>query len=62
MPHWIGLVGLVATVIFCGAFLAHGYPLLALVFLAVGVATILLANKYERKMGQGRPRTQRERL
>jgi hypothetical protein len=53
MPQWIGQVGLVAMLLFCGAFLAQ-VPLLALVFLAAGIAVVVLENKYERGMtGEG---------
>ena len=47
VPNWIGLVGLVAMLIFCGSFLAQ-IPLLAMVLLVVGIAMVVLENKYER--------------
>jgi membrane-bound ClpP family serine protease len=47
MPHWIGLVGLVLSLIFCGAFLA-GIPLLAVIFLLLCFALVVLENRYER--------------
>jgi uncharacterized metal-binding protein len=46
MPNWIGQVGLIAMLIFCGSFLAQ-IPLLAMVFLVVGLAMAVLENKYE---------------
>ncbi len=47
VPKWIGQVGLVAMLIFCGSFLAQ-IPLLAMVLLVVGIAMVVLENKYER--------------
>ena len=50
VPNWIGLVGLVSMLLFCGSFLAQ-VPLLAMLFLVVALAMAVLENKYERKLG-----------
>jgi uncharacterized membrane protein len=47
VPNWIGQVGLVSMLLFCGSFLAQ-IPLLAMLFLAVGIAMVVLENRYER--------------
>jgi uncharacterized membrane protein len=47
MPHWIGQVGLVSMLLFCGSFLAQ-IPLLAMLFLVVGLAMVVLENRHER--------------
>ena len=47
VPHWIGQVALVAMLIFCGSFLAQ-IPLLAMLFLVVGIAMVVLENRHER--------------
>ena len=49
VPNWIGLVGLVLSLLFCGAFLA-GIPLLAVVFLLLCFALVVLENRYERQL------------
>ena len=48
VPHWIGFVGLVLQLIFCGAFLA-GVPLLAVIFLLLCFALLAIENRYERQ-------------
>jgi hypothetical protein len=47
VPHWIGQVGLVLALIFCGSFLAQ-VPLLAMIFLLLCFALVVLENRYER--------------
>jgi len=47
VPHWVGLVGLVMMLLFCGSFLAQ-VPFLAMIFLLLGVAMVVLENRYER--------------
>jgi len=47
VPNWIGQVGLVSMLMFCGSFLAQ-IPLLAMLFLVVGLAMVVLENKHER--------------
>jgi hypothetical protein len=47
VPNWIGYVGLVLQLIFCGAFLG-GVPLLAMIFLLLCFAMVVVENRYER--------------
>jgi hypothetical protein len=50
VPHWIGYVGLVVQLLFCGAFLA-GVPWLAMIFLLLCFALVVVENRYERQGG-----------
>ena len=52
IPHWIGQVGLVMMLLFCGSFLGQ-VPLLAMIFLLLGFAMVVLENRYERGTGRG---------
>ena len=54
VPNWIGLVGLVSMLLFCGSFLAQ-VPLLAMLFLVIGLAMAVLENRHERGL-MGTPR------
>jgi hypothetical protein len=47
VPKWVGITGLVLALIFCGAFLAQA-PLVAMFFLVLCVALVVLENRYER--------------
>jgi hypothetical protein len=47
VPHWIGYVGLVLQLIFCGAFLG-GVPFVAVIFLLLCFVLVAVENKYER--------------
>jgi uncharacterized membrane protein len=47
VPNWIGQVGLLSMLMFCGSFLAQ-IPLLAMLFLVVGLAMVVLENRHER--------------
>jgi Flp pilus assembly protein TadB len=49
MPHWIGQVGLVLALIFCGAFLA-GQLWLAVLLMIPLFALVVLENRYERRL------------
>jgi hypothetical protein len=49
MPHWIGQVGLVLALIFCGAFLAGAWWLGVLLLIPL-FALVVLENRYERRM------------
>jgi hypothetical protein len=47
VPHWVGLGGLVLSLLFCGAFLAQ-VPLLAIIFVLLCIALVVVENRYER--------------
>jgi hypothetical protein len=47
VPHWVGMVGLVLGLLFCGAFLA-GEPFLAIIFMLLSLALVVVENRYER--------------
>ena len=47
VPNWIGQVGLLSMLMFCGSFLAQ-IPLLAMLFLVVGLAMVVLENRHQR--------------
>ena len=49
MPQWIGYVGLVLSLLFCGAFLA-GVPWMAVIFLVLCFALVVVENRYERRL------------
>jgi hypothetical protein len=48
MPHWIGLVGLVLSLILCGGFLAGAWWLSVLLLIPL-FALVVLENRYERR-------------
>ena len=54
IPSWIGQVGLVLTLIICGAFLG-GWWWVAVLLMIPGFALVILENRYER--GLMGPRT-----
>jgi hypothetical protein len=41
VPHWVGLGGLVLSLLFCGAFLAQ-VPLLAIIFVLLCIALVVV--------------------
>jgi membrane-bound ClpP family serine protease len=47
VPRWIGQVGIVLGLILCGAFLG-GQLWLAVILMIVGLALVVLENRYER--------------
>jgi hypothetical protein len=47
VPNWVGLVGLVLMLCFCGSFLGQ-VPLLAMIFLLLSFAMFVVENRYER--------------
>jgi hypothetical protein len=47
VPNWIGQTGLVMGLLFCGSFLGQ-VPLLAMLFLVLGFALVVVENRYER--------------
>jgi hypothetical protein len=47
VPIWIGHMGLVFALLFCGSFLG-GNPLLAMFFLLLCFALVVVENRYER--------------
>ena len=47
VPHWVGMTGLVLGLLFCGAFLG-GSPLLAVIFMVLSLALVVVENRYER--------------
>jgi hypothetical protein len=47
VPNWIGQTGLVLALLFCGSFLG-GAPLLAMIFLLLCFALVVVENRYER--------------
>jgi len=47
VPHWVGTVGLVLGLLFCGAFLA-GEPFLALFLMLLALALVVVESRYER--------------
>jgi hypothetical protein len=49
VPRWIGQVGLPLQLLFCGAFLA-GVPFLAMIFLLLCFALVVVENRYERRL------------
>lgn len=54
VPHWIGLVGLVLSLIVCGSFLAGAWQLAILLLIPL-FALVVLESRYERGlMGPGR--------
>jgi hypothetical protein len=52
MPHWIGQVGLVLSLIFCGSFLAGAWWF-GLILLIPLFALVVLENGYERRLRGG---------
>lgn len=53
VPHWIGQVGMVLSLIFCGAFLAGAWWVGILLLIPV-FALIVLENRYERGLRETR--------
>jgi membrane-bound ClpP family serine protease len=47
VPQWIGLVGMVLVLVLCGAALG-GQVWLAVVLMIVGIALVVLENRYQR--------------
>jgi hypothetical protein len=47
VPHWVGMTGLVLALLFCGSFLG-GSPSLAMFFLVLCLALVIVENRYER--------------
>ncbi len=49
VPHWIGQVGMVLSLIFCGAFLAGAWWVGVLLLIPIS-ALVVLESKYDRSL------------
>jgi membrane-bound ClpP family serine protease len=47
VPHWIGLAGMVLVLVLCGAALG-GQVWLTVLLMIVGIAMVVLENRYQR--------------